>query len=103
MSFTKSWSSVEEEGVITFSGSIDNVFGGRKSKIIIRTDDEVIYSVFLIEAIIARGVVGDIFLDSINMVFDGGTSFGDFTRADFGFISVLDFKLYIGDSDVVVL
>ena len=40
--------------------------------------------------------------DGFNAIFDGGVTFSDFTRADFGFDVGLNFEIYSIDFDIVI-
>ena len=50
MGFTKTWSAVKEERVITVTWGVDDAAGSRDGEVVIGTDDEVIESVFLVKA-----------------------------------------------------
>ena len=49
--FAEAGSTIEEEGIITITRRVNDVFGGRYSQVIIGADDKVIDGVFLVEAI----------------------------------------------------
>ena len=71
VSLAETRSTIKEEGVVAVAGCGDNAFGGRNGEVIIRTDDKIIESVFLIEAV-TDGGFGDVVTNSFDTAFDGG-------------------------------
>lgn len=51
MGFTKAGPTVEEEGVVTRAGGVDNTASGSDGEVVIRADDESFEGVFMIKAI----------------------------------------------------
>ena len=100
--FTEAGSAIEEEGVVAAAGSIDDATGGRNSKIVVGTDDEIIESVFFVET---RSVGGffEIFLGGFDVMMEGRVIiFSDFARTDTGFGVGFDFEIDGNYRDVVV-
>ena len=65
MGFAEAWATVEEEWIVAVAWGIDDTAGGGDGEIIVGTDDEVIESVFVIEAgfVVARLLGGGGALD----------------------------------------
>ena len=53
MGFAETRSAIEEEGIVASAWTINNTASGGNRKIVIRTDDEIIEGIFLVEAGVA--------------------------------------------------
>ena len=71
VSLAETRSTIKEERVVAVAGCGDDAFGGRNGEVIIRTDDKIIESVFLVEAV-TDGGFGDAVTDGFYAIFDGG-------------------------------
>ena len=59
MGFAEAWAAIEEEGIITVAWGINDAASGGDGEVIVGTDDEVIESVFVIEAgFVVAGLFG---------------------------------------------
>ena len=103
MGFTETGAAVEEEGVITVTGGVDDTAGGGDSEVVIRADDEIIEGVFLVKT----GFVGSrVFFrgrsESFNTLFNDGVGSGDFAGTDFRFCGRFYLESKFDDFDLVV-
>ena len=94
---------IEEEGIIAVAGGVDDTASGGDGEVVVGADDEIVESVFLVEAgFVGGGVFGGL-TDGFDAVFDYGVAFGDFAGADFRFGAMLDFEIDVDNVEIVVL
>ncbi len=59
MGFTEAWATIEEKGIITVAWGINDAASGGDGEVVIGADDEVVESVFMVEAgFMVTGLLG---------------------------------------------
>ena len=103
--FAETGATIKKEWVVAITRGIDNTLSGGEGKVVVGADDEIIKSVFLVEAsFMVTGIIySSLLLYSGELFLDREVPCGDFAGANFGFNFGLDFEIDGFDIYIIVL